>query len=181
MGNDDGSVDWYRPVRRALLPITGIHVSRSLEKSIRRNEFEIRFDTAFENVVRSCIRQSDNWINEAIVRAYIQIQQEGWGHSSESWREGALVGGVYGVCIGGCFCAESMFHKQSNASKVALWALVEKCRELGFTLFDVQMMSPHLTSLGAFEVSDSDYDEQFAQASKAMTPWDRCPYDLSIP
>lgn len=172
MGEDDGSVDWYQPRRRALLPISGIHVSTSLQKTIRKEVFEVRFDTEFELVVRSCVRPSGNWINEAIVRAYTQIHLEGWAHCSECWQGSELVGGVYGVCIGSCFCAESMFHRASNASKVALWALVEKCRELCFTLFDAQMMSPHLASIGAFEVSHREYLKLLDEASKRNIEWD---------
>jgi len=164
-------VEWFQPRERALLPISGLHVSRSLAKVIRRNEFEIRFDTEFEQVMEKCLRPRDNWISRDFIRVYTQIHFEGWGHCSETWKDGKLVGGVYGIAIGSCFCAESMFHRASNASKVALWALVERCRELGFTLMDAQIMNPHLASLGAYEVSHEQYMVLLEQALAAQTEW----------
>lgn len=157
MADEWGEIGWYQPRRRALFPIAGIHVSRSLARVIRQARFEIRFDTAFEDVIRSCRRPRDNWITEEIVRAYVQVHREGWGHCAECWMDGRLVGGVYGVAMAGYFAAESMFHQETNASKVALWALVERCRERGFVLFDAQIMNPHLASLGAYEVSHAAF------------------------
>jgi leucyl/phenylalanyl-tRNA---protein transferase len=173
MAQDEGDIQWFRPYRRALFPLEGIRVSRSLRKSIQRGVFEIRFDTAFEQVMRGCLRPEENWINEEIIRTYTQIHHEGWGHCSECWADGELVGGVYGIVLGSCFCAESMFHRRTDASKVALWALVERCRELGFTMFDAQIMNPHLASLGAVEVSDRQYMRLLSDALKRKTPWSR--------
>ena len=164
-------VEWLRPHDRALFPMTGIHVSYSLKKKIRQGRYEVRFDTAFEEVIRSCMRPGDNWISEEFVRVYTQVHNQGWAHSCETWRDGRLVGGVYGVAIGGCFCAESMFHIETDASKVALWALVEECRALGFTLFDAQIMNPHLASLGAYEVSHEDYMVLLKRAITQTTDW----------
>lgn len=171
MTMDDGEVQWFLPRQRALFPIEGIHVSRSLRKVIDRGEFEIRFDTTFEQVMRSCLRPDGNWISEDFIRVYTLIHHEGWGHCAECWKDGELVGGVYGVALGGCFCAESMFHRQTNASKVALWAMVEKCKELGFTIFDAQIMNPHLESLGAFEVPHREYLPMLEEALKVETVW----------
>ncbi len=164
MANEDGEIEWFQPHRRALFPIEGIHVSRSLQKVIDRQEFEIRFDTAFEQVMRSCLRPEGNWISEEIIRAYTMIHHEGWGHCAECWADGELVGGLYGIALGRCFCAESMFHRRTNASKVALWAMVERCREFGFTTFDAQIMNPHLRTLGAYEVSHAEYMAMLARA-----------------
>lgn len=174
MGNEDGSIGWYEPYRRALLPITGIHVSRSLAKTIRSRRFEIRFDTAFESVMRGCLRPDGNWITDEIIRAYTQAHGEGWAHCSECWRDGRLVGGAYGVAVGKAFSAESMFHRETNASKVALWALVERCRELGFTIFDAQVINPHLESLGAYQVSARQYRRMLYTALAGTTPWSEC-------
>lgn len=168
---EDGSVEWFLPRRRALFPIEGIHVSRSLQKVIDRGEFEIRFDTVFEEVMRGCLRPDENWISEDLIRVYTAIHHEGWGHCAECWKEGRLVGGVYGIALGSCFCAESMFHCETNASKVALWAIVENCRELGFTIFDAQIMNPHLASLGAYEIPDREYQKLLAQALDRSTQW----------
>jgi leucyl/phenylalanyl-tRNA--protein transferase len=171
MTMDDGQVEWFQPRQRALFPIEGIRVSHSLRKTIRSGKFEIRFDTAFEQVMRGCLRPSGNWISEEFIQVYTAIHYEGWGHCCECWCDGELVGGVYGIAIGGCFCAESMFHRKTDASKVALWALVERCRELGFILFDAQIMNPHLESLGAFEIDHLEYMARLNVALSIETPW----------
>jgi leucyl/phenylalanyl-tRNA---protein transferase len=165
------NVEWFQPRRRALFPISGIRVSRSLNKVIRAGVFDVKFDTDFEQVMRFCLRSDDNWISEDLIRVYTQIHQEGWGHCSECWMDGELVGGVYGIALGGCFCGESMFYRATNASKVALWAMVEKCRELGFMLFDAQVMNPHLASLGAVEVTHEHYMGLLRRALKIQTKW----------
>jgi leucyl/phenylalanyl-tRNA--protein transferase len=171
MTMDDGEVEWFQPRVRCLFPIEGIHVSRSLERTIRKGIFEVRFDTDFEGVMRGCFRPDDNWLSEEFVRVYTEIHFQGWAHSCECWREGRLVGGVYGVALGSCFSAESMFHRETDASKVALWAMVNRCRELGFTIFDAQIMNPHLASLGAFEVPHRKYERMLREALGRKTPW----------
>lgn len=176
MTDDDGDVQWYLPLRRCLFPIQeGIHVSRSLAKTMRKGHFEVRFDTAFEEVMRNCFRPEEegNWLTDHFVRCYTQIHLEGWGHSAEVWHDGRLVGGVYGIAIGSCFCAESMFHRETDASKVALHAMVERCRDLGFTIFDAQIMNPHLDSLGAYEVPDRTYQKMLRDALRRTTPWSK--------
>lgn len=171
MADEDGTLTWYQPQRRALFDLGGIHISRSLRRRLRRNEFEVRFDTSFRQVVESCRRPGDNWIDESIIEAYSAIHDLGWAHCAECWRDGELVGGIYGLALGGCFSAESMFHRRTDASKVALWAMVEKCRELGFVMFDAQVMNPHLARLGAFEVSVRRYLDKLHDAMKIGTPW----------
>lgn len=176
MGDPEtGEVDFYVPRYRALFPIDGIRVSRSLAKIIRHADFEIRFDHAFEDVMRGCLRPSDNWITKDLIRVYVEIHSQGWAHSCEAWQDGRLVGGVYGVAIGGCFSADSMFHTTANASKVALWAIVERCRKLGFTVFDAQVMNPHLARLGACEVTQADYLRRLRHARRVPTIWDTWP------
>ncbi len=154
---EDDEIEWFQPRKRALLPIEGIHVSHSLAKTIKRGTFEIRFDTAFEQVMLACFRPNENWLSEHFVRAYGEAHRQGWAHCCECWQDGELVGGVYGLAIGRCFCAESMFHRRTDASKVALWAMVNWCRGQGFTIFDAQIMTPHLRSLGAYDVSHAAY------------------------
>lgn len=168
---EDGSIGWFRPDRRAMFSIAGMRVSRSLQKRIRRGGFEVRFDTAFEAVMRSCMRPEDNWISEPLIRLYAEAHLEGWAHSVEVWRNGAMVGGSYGLAIGTIFCAESMFHRETDMSKVALWALIERCRALGFTHFDAQIMNPHLASLGAYEVSDREYRRILSRGLVRSTIW----------
>lgn len=172
MADESGRVNWFTTDRRALFPMEGIRLSRSLQREIRRGDFEIRFDTCFSAVMQACRRPDGNWINEELIRIYSRIHAEGWGHCCEIWKDGELAGGVYGIALGSCFSAESMFHRQSNASKLALWALIEKCRELGFTLFDAQVMNPHLESLGAYEVPSRDFLEWLHRAMTKRTSWD---------
>lgn len=171
MTMSDGSVEWFLPHRRCLFPMSGIHRSRSLERTLRRGHFEVRFDTAFEAVMRGCLRPDDNWISEDFIRVYTHIHHHGWGHCAETWQDGELVGGVYGIALGGVFCAESMFHRATDASKVALGALIDRCRELGFVIFDAQIMNPHLASLGAYEISSREYERQLRRALHVSTPW----------
>jgi leucyl/phenylalanyl-tRNA--protein transferase len=176
MTMDDGSVDWFQPLHRALFPIHGIHISRSMAKVLRRitspgSAIKVTFDNAFEDVMRSCLRPQDNWISEDFIRVYTQIHHEGWAHSVEVWFEDQLIGGLYGIAIGSCFCAESMFHRATNASKIAVWAMVKKCQSLGFTMFDAQVMNPHLETLGAYPVPHEEYMAQLEKALIQRTPW----------
>jgi leucyl/phenylalanyl-tRNA--protein transferase len=171
MTMEDGEVEWFQPYRRALFPVSGMHVSRSLAKVIRRCKFEIAFDSEFREVMRMCLRPSENWISEDFIRVYGEIHDQGWGHCVECRSEGRLVGGVYGIVLGSCFAAESMFHRETDASKVALWALIERCKALGFTMFDAQVMNPHLKSLGAFEVPHEEYLLMLDRALKRTTSW----------
>lgn len=171
MTMDDGSVEWFRPRRRCLFPMEGLTVSRSLARTIRSGVYEVRFDTSFETVMRHCLRPDNNWISEDFIRCYTEIHHLGWGHCAETWFEGELVGGVYGIALGTCFCAESMFFRRTDASKVALDALITKCRSLGFTIFDAQILNPHLASLGAYEVPDGRFSRMLAEALKHHTPW----------
>lgn len=157
MGDDDGTIHWYEPIHRALLPIDGIHVSRSLAKVIRRGAFRVTFNSAFERVIRACRRPVDNWINDEIIRVFCEIHERGWAHSGEVWMDGELAGGIYGLELGTCFAAESMFHRKTNGSKLALWAMVDECRRRGFTMFDAELMNPHLRSLGAYEIPQEEY------------------------
>ncbi|MCE9559417.1 MAG: leucyl/phenylalanyl-tRNA--protein transferase [Armatimonadetes bacterium] len=173
MAGDDGRIDWYSVSQRALFPISGIHVSKSLAKTLRGGEFRVTFDECFGQVMRNCRRPKDNWINEELIQWYEVIHAAGWAHSCEVWAGEELVGGVYGVAIGACFNAESMFHRRTDASKVALWAMVNRCRELGFQVFDAQIMNPHLESLGAYEVPAREYSRLLRQSLTCSTEWSR--------
>jgi leucyl/phenylalanyl-tRNA--protein transferase len=150
---------WFCPVRRGVLPLEGLVVSRSLRRASR--DFEIRVDTAFERVVEACAdpRRAQGWIDDDVKAAYLRLHRLGWAHSVEAWRDGRLAGGLYGVAVGGLFAGESMFHRERDASKVALVGLVEMLRDehAGARLLDVQWRTPHLASLGVVEVSRSTY------------------------
>jgi len=173
MTMEDGQIEWFRPFDRALFPLSGMRVSRSLRRTMRRGGYSVTFDRDFTQVMRSCVRPDANWISDFFIEVYSQIHRQGWAHSSEVWQDGLLVGGVYGVAIGSCFCAESMFHRRTDMSKIALHALIDRCRELGFTLFDAQVMTPHLASLGAYAVPHEEYMQVLGAALSQTTPWSR--------
>jgi len=151
-------VAWWSPDPRGILPVDALVVSRSLRRSLSR--YRIRIDTAFVDVVRSCAdpRRDGGWITPEIEAAYTNLHDLGWAHSVETWDDsGALVGGLYGVKVGGLFAGESMFHRAPDASKVALVGLVERLTASGATLLDVQWLTPHLASLGAIEIPRKEY------------------------
>ncbi len=164
----DGPIGWWSPDPRGVIPLDGLRVGKSLRRSCRR--FETTVDRAFEDVMRACAdrRRPGGWIDESFVGAYTQLHDMGWTHSVEAWgTDGELVGGVYGVSIGGLFAAESMFHRVTDAGKVALVTLVERLRASGATLFDVQWKTPHLESLGAVDTSRAEYLDRLAVAIDA--------------
>jgi leucyl/phenylalanyl-tRNA--protein transferase len=150
---------WWSPVRRGVLPLDGLRVSRSLRASTRR--YDVRVDTAFREVVEACAdpARDSGWISPAIVDAYTRLHDLGWAHSVEAWRGGELVGGLYGVAIGGLFAGESMFSRATDASKVALVHLVELLRDdhADRRLLDTQWQTPHLASLGVVEIPRREY------------------------
>jgi leucyl/phenylalanyl-tRNA--protein transferase len=156
---------WFRPDPRAVIPLDGFHVSRSLARTLRRAVFEVRVDTDFEGVMRGCAdRPEGTWISERFVEVYGALHRAGKAHSVEAWRGGRLAGGVYGLALGGAFMAESMFHRETDASKVALAALTSRLRERGFMLLDVQYVTPHLESLGAIEITRREYERRLEEA-----------------
>lgn len=163
---------WFSPVDRGVLPLDGLRVTRSLRRASRR--FEIRVDTSFEEVVRACgdPRRPHGWINDEVLRAYAELHRLGWAHSVETWRDGELVGGLYVVAIGGLVAGESMFHRATDASKVALLALVDLMRDehADGRLLDVQWSTPHLASLGVVEVPRAEYLDRLAPALALPVP-----------
>ena len=154
---EDASVMWFEPERRGILPLECFHISHSLARVIRKGVFEVRTDTAFQDVMLNCADRKETWINDQILDAYCRLFDLGLAHSVECWRDGGLVGGLYGVSLGGAFFGESMFSKQTNASKVALCALVKRLKAGGFTLLDTQFLTPHLASFGGVEIPQKDY------------------------
>ena len=157
-------IAWWSPDPRGILPLDGLKVSRSLRKALPR--FEIRTDTAFEEVIAACADPSRQgaWIDKRVRRAYTRLHQDGWVHSVEAWADGELAGGLYGLAIGGLFAGESMFHRRTDASKVALVGLVERLQAGGAALLDVQWLTPHLASLGAVEVTRDRYHDLLSAA-----------------
>lgn len=160
-----GEMLWFRPDPRTILPLDGFHTSRSLTKTLRKGRFEVRFDTDFEGVMRGCAdRAEGTWISEEFISVYGELHRRGVAHCVETWREGDLVGGTYGLALGGAFMAESMFHTATDASKVALAALVNRLKARGYLLLDVQYLTSHLQSLGAIEIPHRLYATLLTQA-----------------
>lgn len=163
--SESGEIYWFLPDPRTILPLDGFHISRSLAKTIRQGVFEVRFDTDFEGVMRGCAdREEGTWISEEFYQVYGELHRMGKAHCVETWRAGRLVGGTYGLALGGAFMAESMFHYETDASKVALAALVAHLRERGFVLLDTQYLTDHLASLGAIEIPGIEYEIRLQRA-----------------
>lgn len=154
---DLGKILWHRPEIRAIIPLDRVHIPRSLRKEIDRGTFTITVNTAFEDVITACAERDDTWISDEIIETYTQLHHMGYAHSVESWFEGSLVGGLYGVSIGAAFFGESMFSRKSNASKVAFAHLVSRLRERQFQLLDTQYINDFTESLGAIEIPDTLY------------------------
>jgi leucyl/phenylalanyl-tRNA--protein transferase len=161
---DANEVFWVEPRRRAILPIGGFRLSRSLRKTIRSGAFRVTRDTAFAAVLRHCAEREETWINDEIERSYNRLHRLGHAHSIECWQDEILVGGLYGVKLGAAFFGESMFSARRDASKVALAWLVARLRVGGFRLLDCQFMTEHLRSMGAVEIDQKDYVSMLSSA-----------------
>ena len=165
---DDPELFWVDPRRRGILPLDAFHVPRRLRRVVRRRIFEIRCDSAFEEVIRACGEASEKrpntWINDEIVRLYTALFSRGAAHTVECWRNGKVVGGLYGVSLGAVFFGESMFSRENDASKVALVHLVARLRLGGFRLLDTQFLTPHLARFGGIEISRTRYHRLLAGA-----------------
>lgn len=163
---ESGEIRWYRPDPRAVIPLDGFHASRSLLRTIRRQQYQFTLDAAFAEVMNACADRKETWITDEFKGAYGELHRLGFGHSIEVWDEKkqTLVGGLYGLSLGGAFFAESMFHQSTDASKAALFFLVESLQKSGFELLEVQFLTEHLLSLGAVEISDSEYQTRLKSA-----------------
>lgn len=160
----DRRLHWVDPARRGILPLDGFHASRSLCRRIRTSGWTIRADHAFGDVVAGCAARPETWINTPLLGLYDTLFRRGQAHSLEVWEETTLVGGVFGLALGGAFFGESMFSRRRDASKLALAYLVDRLRWGGFRLFDVQFLTPHLASLGAVEIPRARYRALLAEA-----------------
>ena len=170
---------WVDPRQRGIMPLNGFHVSRSLRRKIRKAPFEIRLDSDFEGVLGACADRPQTWINEEIYGLYLSLNHLGWAHSLETWQDGELVGGVYGVSMGTAFFGESMFSHARDASKVALAYLVARLIVGGYTLFDTQFTTSHLRSLGAIDIPRDEYHERLKAAQKRDADFFRQSVDVS--
>jgi leucyl/phenylalanyl-tRNA--protein transferase len=168
MALDDGEIGWFSPDPRGVIPLDAFHVPARLARVVRSGAFDTRIDTAFEAVMRACGQRPGDgtWISEEVVQSYLALFRLGLAHSVEVWRTGRLVGGLYGVSLGGAFFGESMFHRETDASKVALVTLVDRLNRRGFALLDIQWVTEHLEQFGAIEIPRTEYLKRLAVALK---------------
>lgn len=159
MGMDGGEIGWFSPDPRGILPLDAFRVSTRLARVVRKGVFEVSVDRDFPAVMRACAEDRDEgtWINDEILASYVALHRAGAAHSIECWQDGRLAGGLYGVHLGGAFFGESMFHRVTDASKVALVTLVDVLTRNGFGLLDIQWVTPHLAQFGAVEIPRADY------------------------
>ena len=162
-----GDIRWYSPDPRGIIPLDTFHAPRRLARTVRQQRFELRYDTAFRAVISACANRDDadgNWIDDQILESYCGLHELGFAHCVETWQDGSLVGGLYGVALKGAFFGESMFHRERDASKVALSALVDRLRARGFVLLDTQWVTDHLVQFGATEIPRRRYLRLLDQA-----------------
>jgi leucyl/phenylalanyl-tRNA--protein transferase len=160
MAVEPGEIRWYSPDPRGIIPLDGFHASRRLTRLVRQGRFAITVDTDFPGVIRACAARQDaegSWIDDEILETYCALHEHGIAHSIETWQDGALVGGLYGVSLRGAFFGESMFHRVTDASKVALVTLVDRLRTRGYVLLDTQWVTDHLAQFGALEIPRRRY------------------------
>jgi len=170
MGDSKNTVDWYEADPRAIIPIKNkidnLKITRSLKQILQKNIFEIKINTVFEEVIKKCSDRKETWINKIIIDVYSELNKSGYAHCTEAWKNGKLVGGLYGVALRGAFFGESMFHYESNASKVCVVKLYELLKKNKFKLFDIQMMTPVFKSFGAVHISKEEYLKELKAAMK---------------
>lgn len=181
---EDEELLWFEPTMRGLLPLEGFHVPARLRRTVLQSRFEVRVDTCFREVMRACASNSrpgreTTWISGRIVDLYSELHQRGFAHSVESWQDGRLAGGLYGVSIGGAFFGESMFSFVTDASKVALVHLVGRLKAGDYRLLDTQWITDHLRQFGAFEVPKTRYRMLLEAAVRVPARFDALPLDAS--
>ena len=181
---DDPSLFWVEPERRGILPLDRFHVPRRLARTVRADRFQVRVDTAFDQVLDACATPAPGrrktWINARIRRLYRELFARGHCHSVEAWREGKLVGGLYGVKLKRAFFGESMFHRETDASKVCLVHLVARLKRGGFALLDSQFLTEHLATFGAIEIERAEYQRRLGDALEGEADFYRLPPEAAI-
>lgn len=170
---NDADLFWVDPRERGVMPLDGFHISRSLAKTIRQGRYQVRVNGDFAAVVAGCADRDETWINAPLTELYNALHAMGQAQSLEIWEGDTLIGGVFGITLGGAFFGESMFSRQTNASKLALAYLVDRLRQGGFTLFDTQFITPHLRSLGGQEIPRAEYRTQLSRALKQSADFRR--------
>jgi leucyl/phenylalanyl-tRNA--protein transferase len=164
MAMENGEMGWFSPDPRGIIPIKEFHIPHGLKKVLRNNPFEVRIDTAFGAIMKGCADRESTWISDMIYRSYVKLHELGFAHSVEIWQDNTLVGGLYGLAMGGAFFGESMFSRVPNASKVALATLVSRLDARGFVLLDTQWVTEHLTQFGAHEIPRTTYLKRLNKA-----------------
>jgi leucyl/phenylalanyl-tRNA---protein transferase len=177
-------ITWWSPDPRAIIEFDAFHVPRSLARALRRGGFTVTVNRAFREVMEGCAEPARgrrlSWIGPAFIKAYTELHRQGHAHSLECWRDGRLVGGIYGVAIGGCFAGESMFHRVTDASKIALCHLVDLLRRQGFVLFDIQQATPVTRLLGARAIPRDDYLDRLAAAIRLPCRFEPSPLPVLL-
>ena len=167
---------WFSPDPRAIIPMDGLHISARLERRLRQGRFRLTVDADFERVITECgrAREEGTWITTRLRRAYLELHELGYAHSFEAWTaDGELAGGLYGIGVAGMYGAESMFHRITDASKVAMVAMMAHCQRIGVQFIDIQVLSPHTESMGAVEISRDQYLVRLESALRQGVRWDR--------
>lgn len=172
MGDDDGSIRWYSPDPRCIFDLDTFHVPKRLARTYRSGVFEMRVNHAWDDVLLHCANRDTTWITDKIFAVYRKLHELGMAHTVEAYKDGKLAGGLYGVSLGGAFMGESMFHTQTDASKVCLVYLVERMKQRGFVLLDSQFMTDHLSTFGAIEISRDEYLERLRRALELKCRFD---------
>ena len=162
-------INWFNPNPRGVLPLTSFRISRSLRRSINKENYTVSVNQCFRGTIDACADRPTTWINNDIRNVYVSLHKMGYAHSLEIWEDDQLIGGVYGVALGAVFFGESMFSRRSNTSKIALAYLVDRLNQSGFKLFEIQYLTPHLASLGAVEISQDLYFNLLNEALKLKT------------
>jgi len=168
---EDDEIYWYSPDPRAVIPLDAFHVPKNLEKLVARSRFEVASDHDFEGVIRACAERESTWISEEVIRVYSALNKRGFAHSVECWMDGRLVGGLYGVAVGAAFFGESMFHRETDASKVALVHLVRRLRQGGYVLLDTQYSTRHLEQFGVTQIPRKEYERLLEEAVAKEATW----------
>ena len=164
MGLPNGEIRWFSPDPRGILPLERFHTPHGLRRALRRPGWEIRIDSDFMGVMKKCAAREETWITSSIARSYRKLFESGYAHSVETWIDGKIAGGLYGVALGGVFFGESMFHRVTDSSKVALWHLIQIMKAGGFLLLDTQWLTSHLTQFGGIEIPREEYLTQLTMA-----------------
>lgn len=171
--HEDAEMLWFSPDPRGVLPVGGLHISRRLQRTIRSGKFRVTLDAAFERVMLGCADRSEGtWISPRLIRGYVELHELGWAHSFDVWtQDGELAGGLYGVAVGSMFGAESMFHRVTDASKVAMVAMMEHAARIGVTLIDIQVLTEHTEWMGGIEIPRDEYLRRLREALGGEVDW----------